>query len=67
MDVWLASMSPLTRCGLFTYGERRESATWILAGPHGINEQSCRSRILCSDLWTWVGSTSPWMMSRMEM
>ena len=67
MEVWFASMRPETRWGVLTYGERRESATWIEAGPHGMNEHSWRSRIRCSDLCTCVGSTSPWMISRMEM
>lgn len=42
------------------YGDFRDKATWILAGPHGINWASLRSLILCRDLWTCVGSTSPW-------
>ena len=47
--VWLASMSPLTRWLVCTYGERRVSATWIDAGPQGMKFASCRSRMRRSD------------------
>ena len=30
----------------------RRRGAWMLAGPHGMNEQSCRSRMRCSDLCT---------------
>ena len=50
IDVWFASISPLTRYGFFTYGLLRESATWMLAGPHGMNEHSWRSRMRWSDV-----------------
>lgn len=59
MLVWFASKRPLTRCGVWTYGDRLDRATWMLAGPQGINWAIRRSRILCSDLCTSVGSTSP--------
>lgn len=83
--VWLASISPLTRWWVFTYGDLRVSATWIEAGPHGIKLASWRSRIRSRDWWTccvivnaitiWkmgeqhasIGSTSPWIMLRMEI
>ena len=67
MLVWFASMRPLTRWFVVTYGERRVSATWMEAGPHGMKLASWRSRMRSSDWWTSVGSTSPWMMLRMEM
>jgi hypothetical protein len=37
MLVWLANMSPDTRCDVVTYGDLRERATWIEAGPQGMN------------------------------
>lgn len=36
MLVWLASMSPLTRWFVGTYGDLRVRATWIEAGPQGM-------------------------------
>ena len=45
IDVLLANIKPDTRCVSFTYGERRARATWIDAGPHGMNDASLRSRI----------------------
>lgn len=65
MLVWLANMTPLT---LFSLPAclRLVSATWMLAGPHGIKLASCRSRIRRSDLCTSVGSTSPAMILRHE-
>jgi hypothetical protein len=59
MLVWLASMRPDTRCALWMYGDLRDRATWMLAGPQGMNWANLRSRIRCKDLWTCVGSTSP--------
>ena len=43
----------------FLSGERFDSATWMLAGPHGMNVASLRSRIRSKLLCTCVGSTSP--------
>lgn len=59
--VWFANIRPETLWADWIYGDFLERATCILAGPHGINCANFRSLILCSDLWTWVGSTSPWM------
>lgn len=59
MLVWLANIKPDTLCVLWIYGDFLERATCILAGPQGINCASFLSLILCKDLWTWVGSTSP--------
>ena len=67
MLVWLASINPLTLCAVCTYGLFRLSATWMLAGAHSMKLASRRSRIRCRLLCTCVGSTSPWMMLRMEM
>ena len=64
MLVWLASISPDTRCDVVTYGDFRERATWMDAGPHGMNCASLRSRIRCRLLWIWVGSTSPCKRTR---
>lgn len=58
--MWLASMSPETLWAVWTYGDFRERATCMLAGPQGINWTSFLSLILCRDLCTWVGSSSPW-------
>jgi len=52
MDVLLASSMPLTRFGLLIYGDERASATWIDAGPQGMNWAKLRSRIRCRLLWT---------------
>mmetsp|Transcript_9266 Transcript_9266/g.32186 ORF Transcript_9266/g.32186 Transcript_9266/m.32186 type:complete len:217 (+) Transcript_9266:251-901(+) len=67
MLVWLASMRPLTRCAVCTYGDLRLNATWMLAGPQSMKLASLRSRMRCRLLCTCVGSTSPWMMFRMDM
>ena len=45
-------MSPETRCEVCTYGDCFVRATWIDAGPHGMNEARFRSRIRNSDLCT---------------
>lgn len=50
--VWLASISPLTRWFVCTYGDLRVRATWIDAGPQGMKFASCLSRILRRDWWT---------------
>ena len=52
MLVWFASISPLTRWFVVTYGERRVSATWMDAGPHGMKLASWRSRMRRSDWCT---------------
>ena len=36
----------------------------MLAGPHGMNWASFLSLILCKLLWTWVGSTSPYITNQ---
>ena len=54
--MWFASMSPLTRWFVATYGERRVSATWIDAGPQGMKFASWRSRMRSSD---WCTCTTP--------
>jgi hypothetical protein len=45
-------MSPDTRCDDEMYGDLRESATWIEAGPQGMKVASWRSRMRRRDLWT---------------
>lgn len=52
MLVWFAIMRPLTLCWVSTYGDLRESATWMEAGPHGMKAACRRSRIRCSALCT---------------
>lgn len=61
IEVWLASISPDTRWDVVTYGDFRDKATWMEAGPHGMNWASFRSRIRWRLLWIWVGSTSPYI------
>lgn len=51
--VWLASIRPLTRWAVWMYGDLRDSATCMLAGPQGMNWASFLSRIRCRLLWTW--------------
>jgi len=53
MLVWLANIRPLTLCDVWMYGDFRDRATWMLAGPHGMNWASLRSLILCRLLCTW--------------
>ena len=67
MLVWFASIRPLTRWAMGMYGLRLVSATWMLAGPHGMKVARRRSRMRSRLLCTSVGSTSPWMTLRMEM
>lgn len=52
MLVWFASMSPLTRWFVGTYGDLRVRATWMEAGPQGMKLASWRSRMRRSDWWT---------------
>ncbi len=47
--VWFASMRPLTRWLVGTYGDLRVRATWMDAGPQGMKFASCLSRIRRSD------------------
>lgn len=45
----------------------RYNVTWMLAGPHSMKLASFRSLILCKLLCTCVGSTSPWIIFRIEI
>ena len=65
--VWFASIIPDTLCGVSMYGLRFERATYMLAGPQGMKLASFLSLIRCKDLCTCVGSTSPWMMFKIDM
>lgn len=53
MEVWFATMSPLTRFDCWVYGLPLVRATCIDAGPHGMKEANCLSLILKRDLCTW--------------
>lgn len=53
MLVWFANISPLTRCDDCKYGDLRERATWIPAGPQGMNCANFLSRILSKLLCTY--------------
>lgn len=58
MLVWFAIMRPLTRCADGRYGDLRDKATWMLAGPQGMKLANFLSRIRCRLLWTWWDKSS---------
>jgi len=59
--VWLANIRPETRCAVGIYGDFLDKATWMLAGLQSMKLASFLSLILCRDLWTCPGSTSPYI------
>ena len=51
-EVWLASIRPETRWLWEMYGDFLDMATWMEAGPQGMNFAISRSRMRRRDLFT---------------